>query len=414
MMRMRLSALLPILMLAPSCRAFFGAEKGRDPIEDTSDTGTSDTGSLDGDGDGYSPLDGDCNDADPTVHIGADEECNGVDDDCDGEIDENPIDAGYVDADNDGYGAEPATVCGGVDVPGDCNDLDSQVYPGAPERCNLIDDDCDGDVDEYLAAAWYADGDGDGYGDSAETYDGCDPPVGWVADDTDCDDGRAEVNPDAVEVCDGLDNDCDGGVDEDVVPTWYADVDGDGYGDAATAQDSCDAPVGYVADDSDCDDANGRTNPGASEVCDSIDNDCDGTIDIGIGTPYYVDGDGDHYGGTTTILACEQFSGLSGLNTDCDDTDANIHPGAAEVCNGVDDDCDGSIDFGATITCHPDSDGDTYGDPASSTSACACAAGWVEDYGDCDDTDASSYPGAAEVYGDLLDQNCDGTPDDGC
>lgn len=405
--------MIPLLLLAPSCRAFFGGVgQGKDPIEDTSVDDTS--AGVDGDGDGYSPADDDCNDTDPTVHIGADEVCNGIDDDCDDAVDEDPVDAGFVDTDSDGYGAEASLVCGGVDLSADCADQDAQIYPGAPERCNLIDDDCDSDVDEDLASAWYADDDGDDYGDAATSLEDCNPPAGWVADDTDCDDGRADVYPDAPELCDGLDNDCDGAVDEDVVPTWYADIDGDGYGDAATGQDGCDAPVGYVLSDSDCDDANSRVNPSEPEVCDSVDNDCDGTVDLGIGDAYYIDADGDRYGSTTTILACEQFPGLSRLNTDCDDSDANVNVEATEICNGVDDDCDGNIDLFVTTTCYSDSDGDSYGDPASSFSACTCTAGWVEDFQDCDDTDPISHPGAPEVCTDFVDQDCDGTPDDGC
>jgi hypothetical protein len=119
-----------------------------------------------------------------------------------------------------------------------------------------------GGYDAY-AAKLVPDLDGDGYGV-----------------DTDCDDGNAAINPGASEVCDGVDNNCDGNVDEGVTITFYQDSDGDGYGNAAISTQDCSAPVGYVADNTDCDDGDAAINPAATEVCDDgIDNDCDGDID---------------------------------------------------------------------------------------------------------------------------------------
>lgn len=118
----------------------------------------------------------------------------------------------------------------------------------------------------------------------------------------DCDDNNATVNPDATEICDGVDNNCDGNIDEGF------DVDADGY---TTCQ-------------GDCDDNDASINPGVTEQCDGIDNNCDGNIDEGF------DSDGDGY------TSCEG---------DCDDANAAINPGAEEVCgNGIDDDCDGEND----------------------------------------------------------------------
>lgn len=104
------------------------------------------------------------------------------------------------------------------------------------------------------------------------------------------------------------------------------------------------------------------------------------------------------------------------MDTDCDDSDANVNVEATEICNGVDDNCDGNIDLFVTTTCYSDSDGHGYGDPATSASvsACSCGVGWVDDFQDCDDADSSSYPGAPEICADRVDQDCDGTPDDGC
>ena len=100
--------------------------------------------------------------------------------------------------------------------------------------------------------------------------------------DVDCNDDDSAVNPDATEVCDGIDNNCDGNIDEAGGSTWYADVDADTYGDPASTTVSCDMPMGYVADNTDCNDGDAAINPAATEVCDGVDNNCDGNIDEGI------------------------------------------------------------------------------------------------------------------------------------
>ena len=101
---------------------------------------------------------------------------------------------------------------------------------------------------------------------------------GYPAAD-DCDDGNAAINPGATEVCDGVDNDCDGEIDEDVTTTWYQDADGDGFGDSDVTADACEKPSGYVPTGNDCDDDEAEAFPGNTEVCDGIDNDCDGEVD---------------------------------------------------------------------------------------------------------------------------------------
>jgi len=118
---------------------------------------------------------------------------------------------------------------------------------------------------------------------------------GYTVDDGDCDDADANVSPDAVETCNGIDDDCDGDVDEGLLVTFYADSDGDEYGDADDAQEACEQPNGYVEDDSDCDDTDGMAHPGAEEICDNIDNDCDMEVDedevcdSADGCVYYID-----------------------------------------------------------------------------------------------------------------------------
>ncbi len=267
---------------------------------------------------------------------------------------------------------------------------------------------------EACTDLWYADADGDGYGDASSVTTGCSQPTGYVADSTDCDDSDASVHPGATEVCDGVDNDCDGAVDESGssgASTWYLDADGDGYGDASSSTTACSQPTGYVADGTDCDDTDSTVYPGATELCDGLDNDCDGTVDEAAGSTWYLDADGDGYGdASSSTTACSAPTGYVADDTDCDDTDAAVYPGAAEYCNGYDDDCDGAVDESSAVDAtewFADADGDGYGDATSSTWACSAPTGYVADDTDCDDGDANTYPGATEIC-DGYDNDCDG------
>jgi hypothetical protein len=274
---------------------------------------------VDEDGDGYAALaDGgtDCDDAVAAISPEAIEACNGLDDDCDGAVDET--------FDQDGDGAlfdDPG--CRALGAPLDCDDSDPGRSPTAVETCDGRDEDCDDRVDEL------PDADGDGVG-------ACE----------DCDDADAARSPNEAERCDGLDNNCDGRADE----PW--DLDGDGFAPCA----------------GDCDDGDPEAFPGAPELCDGVDNSCDGTVDEGF------DADGD---------------GFSTCRGDCDDTQATVNPWAEEVCDGLDNDCDGAAD-GDDLD-DGDEDGDGYG---------RCGV-------DCDDEDADIFPGASEVC-EGLDTDCDG------
>jgi parallel beta-helix repeat protein len=247
---------------------------------------------ADGDGDGFLGCE-ECDDTLAQVHPGADELCNDRDDDCDGELDEDAVDPAtwYGDGDGDGYGSvgDTSQACdqpdGYVGNDLDCDDGKSGVHPGAAEICDELDQDCDGAVDEDAvdATVWYADQDDDGAGDGTRTLAACELPTGYVANPDDCDDADGDAFPGNTETCDGVDQDCDGVVDDDAAgaPQWYADDDGDGFGDPDDSQTACDQPWGYIARADDCDDADSGIHPGVTETCDGVDEDCDGSADEG-------------------------------------------------------------------------------------------------------------------------------------
>ena len=184
----------------------------------------------------------------------------------------------YVDADGDGFGDEVIAACeapeGTVSIDGDCDDEDPSVHPDAEEVCNGVDDDCEGTVDvgvEGMDTFWWDD-DGDGWG--GDVVEACDQPEDAVTNDADCDDTDSEVNPIATEVCNGIDDNCDGDIDGDAVDqlTWWLDSDGDGYGDENEWTTSCEQPSNYVGNADDCDDSDGGkaldcSNPPTETTC---------------------------------------------------------------------------------------------------------------------------------------------------
>ena len=183
--------------------------------------------------------------------------------------------SGCADADADGYWS---AACGG----GDCDDSNPSIHPYAYESCNGLDDDCDGEVDEGVQTAFYPDADGDGYGTWTGTpILGCSPPPGYVDNYQDCDDTHATVHPWASELCDSLDNDCNGYVDEGVATAWYLDADGDGYGDQWTGVYACSPVEGRITMGGDCDDTNPAIHPEAPEQDNGIDDNCNNVIDEG-------------------------------------------------------------------------------------------------------------------------------------
>ncbi|MCP4804148.1 MAG: hypothetical protein GY913_20080 [Proteobacteria bacterium] len=146
----------------------------------------------------------------------------------------------------------------GVNDDEDCAPEDATIYPGAEEICDGVDNDCDDEIDEDVMETYYRDADADGFGDPGDSAEACERPDGYVPSDAgeDCDDTDASIYPDAPELCDGIDNDCNGVVDDDLdTQTYYADTDGDGFGDPNAPETLCEEASGYVENDLDCDDA---------------------------------------------------------------------------------------------------------------------------------------------------------------
>jgi hypothetical protein len=307
---------------------------------------------VDGDGANAIACGGtDCDDTDPMSARGMTEVCDveDRDEDCD------PTTVGTRDADGDG--AVDATCCNGSGAARtcgtDCDDHRPDVGPGSGDFCDMRDNDCDGAIDESPLDAFFPDGDGDGFGDAHGTaVAACSRPAGRVPDATDCDDARAATNPGAPDICNTFDDDCDGHVDEgDAAPiTFYLDADHDHYGGTSMIL-ACSAPSSsYVTLSGDCNDGQPSVNPGALEVCDGLDDDCDGSTDEPPANPttWHRDQDGDLYGGATTIVACMPPLGYVSTSSDCNDGSAGVHPGASEICNAADEDCDGRTDEGPT------------------------------------------------------------------
>ncbi len=266
---------------------------------------------------------------------------------CDEAADECVNDCGMEpDADGDGH---DAVACGG----GDCDDADPNVNPGVMEQCDMggRDEDCepstlgpDADMDGYVSAMC------------------CNRQLdGSLLCGTDCDDGNGEINPDAIEVCNGLDDNCDGALD----PT-IEDGDGDGWARCADLPEAM----------RDCNDSSATTYPGATELCDGLDNDCDGSV---------AGEDVDEDGFMATDVMCTGGARMGLPRTDCDDTDRGVAPDQPERCDAVDHDCDGTTDEAPAADSCPAIAETSFSCVSEACAVASCGMG----FGDCDTSAAN-------------------------
>jgi hypothetical protein len=298
------------------------------------------------------------------------------------------------DADGDGAGDAHCVDATSTPLGTDCDDTDPNTFPTNPELCDSMahDEDCD----PMTHGARDADGDG------VESSACCNGTLCGQ----DCDDSRRDVHPGAVEVCNGLDDDCNGMTDEGVTIDVYVDADHDGDGAmGATAMHACASTAGVSVYHTDCDDTDRTRSGRLVEVCDMVDNDCNGTVDDHTSdVTWYRDVDGDGFGSATsgTTISCVPPTGYSLLGTDCDDGTNTRSPARAEICDGLDDDCNGRADFVIAVGNGEDDDGDGIAD-------LMCGAPYGHD---CDDLDAASSPGTPETC-DGRDNDCDMHVDEG-
>ncbi len=307
------------------------------------------------------------------------------------------------------------TPCGGSD----CDDTDDTIYGTAPERCDAagVDEDCNPETIRDAS---------DGSTDGDEDRDGfiSDTCFNVRADGSenrgdDCDDTRGGTNPGASDVCGGGDQDCDGMVDEEPSILYYFDADGDGYGVNADESNvlACSPPTSsYTLLEGDCDETRPGVHPGVPEMCNGLDDDCDGSTDPGCSC---IEGTSQTCGPPTEVGNCTQSSRLctaaGAWPTDCPGA---VYPGT-EVCGGGDEDCDGTTDESGASDAplfYLDSDRDGFGDPARPTRVCATRVGGlaephVSNADDCNDSDDTFRPTAVESC-DGFDENCNGVVDD--
>ena len=252
---------------------------------------------------------------------------------------------------------------------------------------------------------YYADLDEDGFGDILNDSLTCELPLGYVLDSTDCNDANNLVYPGATDICNSLDDNCNGFIDEDAIfVLYFADTDSDGFGTLLQDSVSCNFPAGYVIDSTDCNDTNNLIYPEATDICNSIDDNCNGIIDEdAVFTIYYADVDGDGYGnGLVDSSSCFTPLGFVLNSTDCNDTSNLIYPGAIEICDYLDNDCNGIIDDNLSyIQSFEDADGDNYGNIFVDSLSCDIPDGFVLNDSDCDDTDPNIYD---DDCNDLIDE----------
>jgi hypothetical protein len=379
---------------------------------------------ADADGDGFTVAEGDCDDADPDANPGVAEACNGVDDDCSGDVDDGACSCPTASL---ATGDSLYQLCSGA-----------ATWDAARASCTadggwdlvVLDDATE---DTFVTAAALGDGLGpwwigltdsaaegtflwvDGSSETYSNWDATQPDDGgpgedcaWAATTGLWSDLRCNGSDKADWVCETT---CQG--------SWYEDTDRDGFGDPGTQTEGCSAPPGrWVGMAGDCDDADADVNPDAEELCDGLDQDCDGEIDEppAGSTVWYRDADGDGHGDAgDTTTGCDQPAGYVSSDDDCDDADETAFPGAEETCDGVDDDCDGRTDEDVAnpTQWYADGDGDGYGTGSPVDEGCdPPGPDFADQGGDCDDAAAGVNPGADEALGNGIDDDCDGEIDE--
>ena len=348
--------------------------------------------------------------------------------DCTGYDISSCVSASCTDNDGDTFGSNTTDRSGCATLIPDCNDANNTVKPGASEICNAVDDNCNNQTNEggvCSSTPYYCDSDIDTYYNKNISGScigiNCKPANCTITQGNDCNDNNINVNPGITEACNYLDDNCNNQTDEGAKITFYRDADTDTYGNYSVLFQACTAPLGYVANSTDCNDGNNAIKPLAAEVCNNVDDNCNNITDEGVRLDLYSDTDYDGYGNPNNITGgCSVSAGYVLNNLDCNDRNFSIKPNATEICNNADDDCDGQTDEG--VVCgitnyYCDNDGDFYRSSVISgnctTFNCVPAACLTSQGSDCNDQNGAVNPGINDTTCDGIDNNCDGIEDEG-